>query len=251
MPDLNTEILSPEPTESVVKLSELEQVEGLLSGQGTDGESQAEPQAEMPNDAPKEAERPGIDYEVEIPMADGEKVKLGALKDFYQGQATAKLELIERENQVLKVKEEAEYLLSYIEQLPPEVRARAEQQAVYDYQREMKLLKDAIPEVQTKEGGARVKESIYALAKEYGIDPHRIDQIKDHVTVKVLYDFARLKASIKEAKANVKPLRSPDARPTQASKQTPNELQAKIARAKQTRNSVDEVQAIDALLRSA
>ena len=251
MQDLNTETLSPEPTESVSKLSEIEQVEGLLSGKGAEVEESAAPQAEMPKEQ-EAPEKAAIDYEVEIPLADGQKVKLGELKDFYQGQATAKLELIERENQVMKVKEEAEYLLSYVENLPPEVRAKAERDAIVDYQREMKLLRDAIPEVSTKEGGDRVKSAIYDLMeKDYNVSRHRVDQIKDHLTVKVLYDFARLKASIKDARANVKPLRTNDARATQAVKQTPNELAAKIARAKQTRNSVDEVQAIDALLRSA
>jgi len=253
MPDLNTEILSAEQTDTQSTLTDLEQIDNLLKGEAPEPEKvdDAIQEVETPEAVPDKPEKADVDYSAEVPMADGSKVKLGELKDFYQNHATAKLDLVEQENQVMKLRSETEYLLSYVRDLPPEVRAAAEAQAVKDYSRESEMLQAAIPEVRTKEGAARVKESLYALAKDYDLPVSIVDGIRDHTTLKMMYDFARLKQSIKDAKANVKPLRAADAKAAQGSKHAPSDIDAKIARAKSSRNSSDQLQAIDALLRSA
>ena len=120
-----------------------------------------------------------------------------------------------------------------------------------DYRRELEILHASIPESTTPEGAAKMKYSLYALADSYGV-PHRaIDQIRDATTIKMMYDYARLREGIREAKEKVKPLRAADTPGQRAPRQQGNELQSKIDRAKTTRNSADELAAVDALLRSA
>jgi hypothetical protein len=177
-----------------------------------------------------------LNYKLKVPMQDGDPVTLGELKDFYQARQTEKLALIERENTALKQREEVETLISHLDQMPPEILARARARAQATIQREGKLLAEAIPETATTEGMAKMRESIFSLT--------------DHKTVKVLYDFARLREGIKAAKANIKPLRSTNPNATgQASGAKTSEVDARVQRAKQTRNEVDQLAAVDALLK--
>ena len=247
-------------TPSQADIDEIAGVEALLSGEPEKAPEQAATEAANPEAAAPEKEegdgaapeKEPIDYELLVPITGGEPVKLGELKDAWQNQQAAKLELIERENAVVREREQANLLLSYIDQLPPHVVEAAKERAVVDYQRELAVLHEAIPESRTPEGAKVMKESIYRLADEYGVPRQAIDGIKNAVTVKMMYDFARLKDSIKAAKANVKPLRNetPNGRAAAAAS-SKSEIQGKIDRAKQTRNSADEMAAVDALLRSA
>lgn len=245
--------------------TENEQIASLLAGEpepnkaeipAEDPETAGEPESpeKGQEEAPateEAAEESALDYGLEVPMTNGEKVTLGTLKDAWQARDAAMLELTERENSVLRETEKAVTLLQYVEQLPPELRAQAAKQADLDYQREMKTLATILPEATRPEGAAAVRESLYGLAEEYGLDRRSVDGIKSAVTIKMMYDFARLKASIKAAKANVKPLRSDTPRAVSAVPASKTELQAAIDKARQTRSSRDEADAVAALLRSA
>jgi hypothetical protein len=236
---------------------DLETIVGLISGE--EAPKQAEKPTEDPEtgetsaDAPEteaEAAAPAaekaIDYSMEVPIANGEALTLGELKDFYQANAKSSAELIERENAILRQREEASMLLSYVADLPEHVRAAASQKMVADYKAEMALLVEIVPELKVPEKAVGVKQAIYDIAAEYGVPRREIDQIKNAVTVKMLYDFARLKAEIKAAKQNVKPLRA--ASPKAVSAVSQSNTQALAARAKQSRNSADEAKAVAALL---
>lgn len=247
------------------QLSQLEQIDNLLSGKTPDrpekapatGEPGGDPKPlELDGDTPEgdpETEQPegeqdkgGIDYAQEVPLNNGEKMSVGALKDFYQGYAQKELAMIERENKVMAQYGELQELGQYM-QLPPEQlqRIQAQQQ---DYLREQHgLMLTAIPDWQDKAVFERDRGRIFDLGKEYGVD---LGRVTDHRVVKMLNDFSRLRASIREAKANVKPVRSkepvPPARPP-AGKGT--ELQARIDTAKRTGNVADQLNAVDLLLR--
>jgi hypothetical protein len=239
---------------------ETEAVSSLLSGEPekakpeapekdhAEGEEAAEPEKEPA--AADEPEKDEVDYGMKVPITGGEPVTLGELKDLYQGRHAAQLELIERENGVLREMEKSAMLLQYVHDLPEHVREAASQQAVADYQREMQTLVSIVPELKTEEGSRAVKDAIYSLAAEYGVQRRDIDQIKHAVTVKMLYDFARLRGDIRAAKANVKPLRSTEPAGKRPSSSHQPEAQQLAARAKQTRNSGDELAAIESLLRS-
>jgi len=246
-------------------IDETEAVEQLLNPTPAEPEKAEEPAApekgeagDANADTPEKGEgsdaeapeKDGLDYGMKVPITGGDPVTLGDLKDAYQSQKSSQLELIERENSILRDREQANMLLSYVADLPEHVKQAAAQQAVVDYRQQMAILTEAIPEARTPEGAAHMKDVIYALTAEYGVARRDVDQIKNAVTVKMLYDFARLRADIKAARANVKPLRSETPKATQAAQQTSNPVQRAIDRAKQTRNSGDETAAIDALLRS-
>ena len=240
---------------------ELSAVMSLLSGEPEKAETPAPEKDETPeavtaepekaedgNDAP---EKDAIDYGMQVPITGGEPVTLGELKDLYQNQNAAKLELIERENSVLRQLEKSSMLLQYVDQLPDHIKQAAQQQAVVDYQQQMSILMDTIPEARTPEGAQAMRAAIYGLAAEYGVARRDVDQIKNAVTIKMMHDFARLKAGIKAAKDNVKPLRSTDPKAAQGVVKPTSELQQLTAQAKRTRNPQDEAAAVAALLRSA
>jgi hypothetical protein len=242
------------------QIDEIEAVAGLLMGKPEKAEETTAPEKDEAGDTNadtpekvegSEAEAPekdGLDYGMKVPITGGDPVTLGDLKDAYQNQKTAQLELIERENSVLRDREQANMLLSYVADLPEHIKQAAAQQAVVDYRQQMAILTEAIPEARTPEGAAHMKDVIYALTAEYGVARRDVDQIKNAVTVKMLYDFARLRADIRAAKANVKPLRSAEVKGQSA--KTESETQQLISKAKQTRNSQDEASAVAALLRS-
>jgi len=240
---------------------ELQQIMGLLSGEPEKAEVTAEPEKVEPaGDEPppekeeataeEQAEEAKLDYGMKVPITGSEPVTLGELKDAWQNRQTAMLEITDRENAVLRETEKAQTLLSYIDQLPPHIADAAKAQAATDYQREMQALVTILPEAKTTEGIRHIRDGLYALAEEYGLSKRDVDGVKHAVTIKMMHDFARLKQSIREAKQNVKPLRSDTPKAAQASINT-NATQALIAKAKQSRNVSDEVAAIDALLRSA
>ena len=242
---------------------ELEAVMSLLAGEPEKAETPVPEKAETPADevtaepekeevaAEDAPEKDAIDYGMQVPITGGEPVTLGELKDLYQNQNAAKLELIERENSVLRQLEKSSMLLQYVDQLPDHIKQAAQQQAVVDYQAQMSILMDTIPEARTPEGAQAMRTAIYGLAAEYGVARRDVDQIKNAVTIKVMHDFARLKAGIKAAKDNVKPLRSTDPKPVQGRATPTSELSQLTAQAKRTRNPQDEANAVAALLRSA
>lgn len=254
MQDSNT--TTPSPT---ADQDELSAVQGILEGNPETGaepvppvaEQDAQPEEAPDADAPEIEGKPAIDYAAKVPMPNGDPISVGELKDYYQQQQQHKLDMIERENAVVREKDQASLLLSYVDNLPPEIAEAAKMRAVTDYRRELEILHASIPESTTPEGAAKMKSSLYALADSYGV-PHRaIDQIRDATTIKMMYDYARLREGIREAKEKVKPLRAADTPGQRAPRQQGNELQSKIDRAKTTRNSADELAAVDALLRSA
>ena len=241
--------------------AELASIEGLLgikserahdSGGDTTPAAPDEEAAEGESPAAEgEAESERIDYKLKIPMPDGaDPVTLGELKDFYQKRSKTSLEQIEAENKTMQEREAAETLLRYVEDLPPEVRARAQNHAIRDYTKEMTLLQHAVPESKTPEGMAAMKKAILGLTDSYGVDPRAVERVMDHTTIKMLYDYARLRESVKAAKGLVKPLRSVTPQASGKAASNPNsELQSRIDRAKRTRNDLDEAAAVDALLR--
>ena len=245
MQDLNTEI---QPATDEVQLDEIEQISALL--RGDTGESPAV-EAASPEKEPEAAQQPekaAIDYELKVPIAGGDPVTLGALKDAYQAQATHKMDLIDRENKLMAASEQTKLLMSYIREMPPHVLEAAKMEAATDYQREMSTLQEFIPEMRTEHGARQVKSALYGLADEYGV-PHRtVDSISDAVTIKMMHDYATLKQAVKEARMTVKPLRSDPPRAQRPSATTQSAADEAIARAKNG-SQADKLRAIDQLLR--
>lgn len=186
-----------------------------------------------------------FDYAQEVPLSDGEKKTVGELKDFYQGYARTALELTERENRVMAQYAELQEMGQYL-QLPPEAKQRIAQQQ-HAYLREQHgLMLQAIPEWKDNAVFEQARGQIFDLGKEYGVD---LSQVSDHRTVKMLNDFAKLRAAIRGAKANVKPVRTTEPKaPAQAPQGRATDLQQAQATAKRTGNIADQMKAVDLLL---
>lgn len=263
MSELIAETSTPAVTatsEPPKELSQLEQIENLLAGKKNPEKEPPQPeagrepetgqqQAKEPTTEPEKAETveddPSIDYAKEVPLANGEKLSIGALKDFYQGFAQKELALIERENQVLSQHNELQEMAQYL-QLPPEAKQRIQQQQQEYMQEQHGLMLKAMPEWADKATFERARGQIFELAKEYGVD---VSQVSDHKVVKMLNDFARLRAAIKTAKANVKQVKPADPKaPVLAPKNGNSDLQQAMDTAKRTGNIADQVKAVDYLL---
>jgi hypothetical protein len=223
---------------------EPEKVEPVTEGVGV---PEKEQDATKPATEPEKAVDT-LDYGLKVPITGGEPVTLGELKDAYQSKQAAMLELTERENGVLRKMDEATLLMSYVQDLPPHVAEAAKAQAVQDYQREMQTLVNILPEVKTPEGAQAMKSALYELAAEYGLKKHDVDQVKNAVTLKMMYDYARLKASVRQAKEAVKPLRSASPTPGKANISS-DATQLAIEKAKRSGSAGDKDAAIALLLR--
>lgn len=254
----NTQQATAQPVKP--ERTQLEQIDDLLQGKpvtpekapaapepGGDankGEQQQQPESEA--ETTEEEDTSGIDYGKEVPLSNGEKMSIGALKDFYQGHAQRELAMVERENRVMGQYAELQEMSQYL-QLPEGARERiAQQQGQYLREQHTAML-EAIPEWKDQAVFERSRGQIFELGKEYGVD---LSRVTDHRVVKMLHDYAKLRGQIKAAKINTKPVKSSDPKsPVQAPANKGGELQQRIDRAKQTGNMADQILAVDALLR--
>jgi len=240
MQEQTQELTQPEPV-----LPEIDQISQLIMGD----EPQAEPEAEPEQEAAPEPVKPSIDYAQEVPLQSGDKVTLGELKDYYQAQASATLELQEREQSLTKQRGDIEHLLSTLQALPPEIVAKAQDDIKAQLQTEHVRMLEAIPAWKDQAAFEKGRGAIHALAAEYGVE-RIIGQVSDHRLVKMLHDYATLKAAVKAAGSNVKPIRSSDPKARAASPNSASgETEALIQKAKQTGQSADRMAAISKLIR--
>ena len=248
-----------------VRLSDSEQeaaVEALLSGKKIEPEKApasapgGDPTAEAPPATPAEGEHesentsdvesdPGVDYAQEIPLANGEKLTLGALKDHYQESAQREVAMIERENRVMQQSQELQEMAGYLN-LPPEAKERIAQQQLQHLQAQHGAMLEAIPEWKDQAAFEKGRVAIFELGKEYGVDTSRVT---DHRVVKMLNDFSRLKAQIKGARAGLKQVKAPEPKAIVQTNGKATEVTNAINRAKQTGNIADQTAAVDLLLR--
>jgi len=242
------EILSQEPALSEDR-DTLEQVTDILSGKEPEGVTAEEPtgDSETEQQAPEVETPDSVDYALEVPMTDGTKVKLGELKDHYQDYQKHVLAVQERENALMQKYEEVNQLSQYA-QLPPERLAAIQQQQRQYPEREHQLMLETMPELKDAAAFAATKESIYALAKEYGVEDV-ISQVTNHKVVKMLKDYAALRKSIRAAKDNVKPLRAAEPKAKNASVGKPDAATLAAQRAASTGSRSDQISAISALLK--
>ena len=263
MAELNTSTL-PEPSEPVFSGDENQRVMDVLMGKDIPAEGEVKESADQPEMAqtadapekgeqeavPQEAEKPAIDYSMKVPITGGEPVELGKLKDLWQDQQAERLKVIEQQNEVIRLREQADNILSYVRELPPQIAEQAKADAISSYKREMEKLQLAIPDIKTEAGMNALKGDLFKLADEYGAPHHEMAAVSKSWAVKMMHDYIKLKNSIKAAKEQVKPLRDEKPKAVQAKPGHQSELQQRIAQAKHTGNTSDEAVAVAALLRS-
>jgi hypothetical protein len=209
------------------------------------GDDETEQEA-APEEAPEPEKDDGVDYSAEIPMSDGSKVNLGALKDAYQDSQAQTLAIQERENVVMSQMNELQEMSQYT-QLPPEKMQAIKQQQERYMNEQHGLMLEAIPEFKDQATFAEAKKGIEALATEYGISD-AVAQIADHKIVKLLNDFAKLRQGIKAAKDNVKPLRSKEPKSRNRAAGKVDATTAAAQQAAKTGSRSDQIRAINELL---
>jgi hypothetical protein len=251
------QVLSDAP-EVEADRDKLEQITDLLTGktelpEGATaeeliGDDETEVKQETAEESGAEDENlHGVDYDAEIPLSDGSKIKLGELKDHYQSAQKHRLDVIERENAVMARMNELSELAQHV-QLPPQQVAMIKQQQEQYLMTEHQRMLEAIPEFREQAAFTAARNAIQDMAAEYGIQD-QVAQITDHRIVKMLHDYARLRGQIKAAKENVKPLRSSEPVAKQKAAGKPDMAALMANKAKQTRNRGDQLAAINALLK--
>lgn len=229
--------------------TDVEAVTDLLSGTDDDlGESPegGDPSGDAETDVTDDPEGgSAVDYKQEIPMTDGTKVPLGELKDHYQQYQAKTAELITRENEVMAKRNEVNDLIGYVQNLPPELVQQIQGQQRAYLEREHSRMLEVLPEFRDPVQFKAAQAGIFALAQEYGVKDV-IGQVTDHRIVKMLHDFARLKAGISKAKAEVRKVKTNDPK---ATKPAPTKgSDAAIAQAKKSGTKGDQIAAVSALL---
>lgn len=208
-PELQAES-TPQPQEAPAQVTDpLEQVVALLSGD--------EPQAEQPvaeQDQPEtadveqeqqetaEAEPAKLDYSMEVPLASGEKVTLGELKDAYQNQAKVLLEVQERDAKFMRERDEVLRLAVMFEDVSPQIKHARAQQFDQIVRMESEHVLSVLPSWRTDAARAKDEQAIVELANEYGVGREvetELRAVTNHRFVKMLHDFAKLRSQVKAA----------------------------------------------------
>ena len=198
-------------------------------------------------------------YELEIPIADGQTMSLGELKDEYKKYGdigTRETTLKEADDkyhrQVLATRSELNSILSVI---PDNIRTQVIQagqqaQAQWTKDQEAEVL-ESIPDWQDTDKRAADRESIVSMGSEYGFSEPEMTYTQDARTLLMLRDFAQARKDIADMKAAAK--RQPG-KPSQhgkgrATTQTKRKLAASLSRAKESRNMGDKVGVVSQLIR--
>lgn len=202
----------------------------------------------------KSGEEEEVDYDRQIPLADGSTASIGELKDAYQSQREHELDMQEREAKMIEHSVEAQRVLKYFDSLPPQLRYRAAAEIDEHVRRESAGVLDVIPSWRHEDARAADVVLIQDLAKVYNLGPEIAAELKqptDRRIVKLIRDFARLRAHVKQARANAKvaPQPSSQIKPTRQATRSVADAEAKAATAKRTRSQPDQLAAISALLK--
>jgi len=189
-----------------------------------------------------------LDYTVKVPLASGEDITLGQMKDYYQDAKRSELQRIDATNEANKRLQEARELSQYYDVLPPHVKQQLQEQQQAHIRDEFTRLLEVIPAWSSAASFTAGKDAVYALADAYGLKDD-VSRVVDHRVIKLLHDFHTLRDSIKRAKESVQPIRSkttpgkPHKQPSNQDKQ--DQL---ITRAKQSNSMSDKLSAIDSLI---
>jgi len=175
------------------------------------------------------AERLQVDaaklYDLEIPLADGEKLRLGDLKDRLKAQTAFESErqahVQERGNfkaDEIRAQRELEQLLAGIprDQIKPELVQAWEGQQRERFSREQEALFRKVPEWSDPERRAQDKGRLEKAAGDYGFSPAELGQVLDHRFLVMLRDLAQLKAATSKTPAAPEPKRGIRPRASQA-----------------------------------
>lgn len=186
------------------------------------GESQdptpPDPEPVEIQDIKQAAERLGLDpaklYELQVPLADGESVTLGQLKDQHQERQQFLRERGEWMADRLQADRELDALLQAAPDalFTPEMRAKSQAQLAERQQLERERLLRAIPEWSDNATASADIARIEAMATKYGFAPAEVRGALDHRLFVMLRDLSKLHHAAAQVKP--KPAQKPGMKPT-------------------------------------
>lgn len=202
------------PSEKKLSLAELfltEESDGSDSADETDGEG-------GPVDSiDKAAKRLSLEmdkaYGIKVPLANGQSMTIGELKDkvqqftdFEQQQIQYEETRRNSESRIMRAQSELRSLLSMIprEQLKPELIEKIKRQHDTTLTVERGRTLEVIPEWRSDEIRDKELEGMTEFIQEYGFEPEFIEQFVDHRALKMLRDFWRQSMRIRKAVAEAK-----------------------------------------------
>lgn len=153
-------------------------------------------------------------YAIKLPAATGqEAITLGAAVDAVESvnelaanKAAQTSALQDKENQVLQTLRDAQSLLDMLPEnaRSPEMVERLRAQQADYLHRERGFLLQALPDWSNPATATAEQQGIADLMRGYGYSDSEIGAIADHRTVKILRDFAQLKALVSDIPAKEK-----------------------------------------------
>ena len=201
--------------------------------------------------------------ELEIPIADGERVTLGQLKDWgkqYGEPVKLKQQVedqkAEYERSVLATRAHLNAMMS-VASTPQErelvqrmVQAGAAHQEGYTKEQETMVL-EAIPEWQDADNRSKDRDAIIAIGAQYGFSEPEMTHTQDARTLKMLRDFTRLQQRVKDMESMSKRAPGKPNQPNGKGVRTTakqKRLAAALSRASQTGDPNDKRQAVQMLI---
>lgn len=201
--------------------------------------------------------------ELEIPIAEGERVTLGQLKDWgkqYGEPVKLKQQVEDQkadyERSVLATRAHLNAMMS-VASTPQErelvqrmVQAGAAQQEGYTKEQETMVL-EAIPEWQDADNRAKDRETIIAIGAQYGFSEPEMTHTQDARTLKMLRDFTRLQQRVKDMESMSKSSPGKPNQPNGKGVRTTakqKRLAAALSRATQTGDATDKRNAVQMLI---
>lgn len=194
-------------------------------------------------------------YAQTVRMADGSDVSVGELKDAWSARAQAELAMQQRESEMAEHLVEMERVLKFFEAIPGVMKYRGAEHYEAMVRRESAGLLEIYPAWRDEKARQADETEVLALAREYGREEAIRQELRnpsDRMVVKMLVDFARLRARVARAGAQLKaaqPTERPAARQV-AVATVARQRDALVARAKATGRQADQLRAVNALLGS-
>lgn len=197
-------------------------------------------------------------YELAIPLADGKTASIGELKDAYIGALETKTELERvtthweaRENEIMVARRQLGQVAAMMgERLPANAGQMIAELDEQTQARERAALLQAIPEWANPAAVQADVTAMLAFVKEYGFNRLEFGAMVDHRLIKMVRDFAKIRAKGRELAAKPRPepvqLAAPGSRAVSGKAAS---LRAAITRAKAPgAKPADKLAAINQLL---
>lgn len=232
----------------------------------SDGEPIAEPvepeQPRPPKTLKEAAQALNIDaealYEVEIGTGDGEKVKLGELKDAWQGRHEAERESAERAA-ALDSRETAiiaeqrmwgELGENLAAALTPENLQQLKQTLEAKDIQERRRMVQIMPEFDDPQVFSQFRTDAVELLGKYGYKPHEV-VIGDHRQIQLIRDFIRANKRLEVLSLHKPTRQTPDTSRTRGRSAPQSNTSKLVQKAKQSSSTADKIAGVAALIQGS